>query len=294
MKKLKILVFLFGILLFSIGCSNNDDLSKNNDELSGDDKELSGGDEDILSLSDTNWKLAGFVDVQTDELTEADPKRCETCYTIKFETDSTGFGKSVANEISVILYGQSQAIFNVATEVYDKIIGNVALFYDAIEAVDSYKAENDELKFFYKKDDKPYYLLYKLADQNVVNVKISTIAQGDLPGAGEEGITKQNSIITTESEWNKLKTAMNTINTETNNFTETEIDFAKYQVIAVFDEVKSSGSWSIDITEIIEYSDRIVVTVQNLKKGDITCVMTQPYHIVKIPVTEKKIEFETL
>jgi hypothetical protein len=75
-------------------------------------------------------------------------------------------------------------------------------------------------------------------------------------------------------------------------FTETKIDFSTYQVIAVFDEVKGNGGWSIDITGITEWQDKMLISVTNLKKGDLTSVITQPFQIVKIPVAEKEIEFE--
>jgi hypothetical protein len=77
-----------------------------------------------------------------------------------------------------------------------------------------------------------------------------------------------------------------------NTFDETDIDFSAYQVIAIFDEIHGSGGWSIDITGIVEYSDKIVVRVTHLKTGYFSAVLTQPYHIVKIPVSDKKIVFQ--
>jgi hypothetical protein len=113
-----------------------------------------------------------------------------------------------------------------------------------------------------------------------------------LYGAGSEGIAKQNLAIQTQEEWNNLITAMNSVNNVSNNFTETDIDFSKYQVLAIFDEVKGSGGWSIDITGVTEYQDEIIVTVENLQKGGTATVMTQPYYIVKIPKSDKKIIFD--
>ena len=118
------------------------------------------------------------------------------------------------------------------------------------------------------------------------------IAQGELHGNGQESITKQNLVIKTPGEWDNLIAAMNSVNNTSNNFTETNIDFSKYQVIAVFDEVKNRGGWSIDITDITKYPDSIIVTVQNLNTGNVSRVFTQPYHIVKIPASEKKTVFQ--
>jgi len=109
--------------------------------------------------------------------------------------------------------------------------------------------------------------------------------------SGSEGISTQDMIITTQEEWENLKTAMRT---ETNNFSETEIDFDKYSVVAVFDKVHYSGSYEIAITKIIDYSDKVVVTVKvNIPKGIAAPqVITQPYHIVKTPILTKSIEFK--
>jgi hypothetical protein len=117
------------------------------------------------------------------------------------------------------------------------------------------------------------------------------IAQGVLHGNGQEGISKQNTVITTETEWENLQTAMNTVNNVTDGFAETDIDFSKYQIIAVFDEIRPNGGWTIDITDITEYTDSIVVSYTNLEIGNGTKVITQPFYIVKIPKSNKMIVF---
>ena len=119
------------------------------------------------------------------------------------------------------------------------------------------------------------------------------VGKGSLYGNGREHIAKQNMVITTSTEWNRLIGSMNSVNNGSGNITEEDIDFSQYQVIAVFDEIRGSGGWSIDITDITE-ANNIVVTYTNLEtgKGATTDNMTQPYHIVKIPVSSKKIVFK--
>lgn len=117
------------------------------------------------------------------------------------------------------------------------------------------------------------------------------IGQGNLYGNGAENIPKQNIVIRNQSDWNALKQKMDTRNPVSNSFSETAIDFDAFQIIAVFDEIKGSGGHSIDITGIVENDDRIVVTIQNLNSGGATSVMTQPYHIVKIPKSKKQVVF---
>ncbi|MCL2220494.1 MAG: hypothetical protein FWC23_10235 [Chitinispirillia bacterium] len=71
------------------------------------------------------------------------------------------------------------------------------------------------------------------------------------------------------------------------------INFEIHQVIAVIDGFRPSGSWSINITCIKEYSDYIVVSIYiKAPKRGATTEITQPYQIVKIPITEKDVVFK--
>jgi len=49
------------------------------------------------ALQGTQWKLIGIVDVQIGDTIELEPKDCEGCYTITFDTDSTFSGGLVCN-----------------------------------------------------------------------------------------------------------------------------------------------------------------------------------------------------
>lgn len=71
----------------------------------------------------------------------------------------------------------------------------------------------------------------------------------------------------------------------TNDFTDTNIDFNKYQIIAVFDQIYENGGYSIDITNVI-------VKVENLLTGGINSIFNQPFHIIKISKSGKPILFE--
>ncbi|MDR2929194.1 MAG: protease complex subunit PrcB family protein [Cytophagaceae bacterium] len=112
------------------------------------------------------------------------------------------------------------------------------------------------------------------------------IAQGE--NCYAENLAAQNRVIKTSEDWHEL---LNTLSEVSNSFTETEIDFSRYMVLAVFDEVKGNGGWSIDITGVTEFATKIVVNYTNLKTGNVTHVITQPYHIVKIPKSDKEVMF---
>lgn len=129
-------------------------------------------------------------------------------------------------------------------------------------------------------------------DNRYNNIVFSLIGQGQLHGNGVENIEKSNLIIENTTAWDNLINKMNTVNTVSENFNETEIDFSQYMVIAVFDEIYNNGGHSIDIIKIMENEVEIIVTVDKLLNGDVSTVITQPYHIIKIPLSKKSIIFE--
>ena len=57
-------------------------------------------------------------------------------------------------------------------------------------------------------------------------------------------------------------------------------------------EIKQTGGHSIDIVDISCNRNKIVISVRNLNNGNLTSVITQPFHIIKIPRTEKQITFD--
>lgn len=76
--------------------------------------------------------------------------------------------------------------------------------------------------------------------------------------------SKQNVVITNNSDWQTLKTNFNSIsNNITTSFTETNIDFNNFEIIVAIDAKNSSTS--VDVTNIIENADNITVTIQNLQ-----------------------------
>ena len=60
-------------------------------------------------------------------------------------------------------------------------------------------------------------------------------------------------------------------------------------VMAFIDEVRSNGGWTIDCGGFVEEEYTIGATYRNINKGNTEQTVTQPYHIVKIPVSDKEI-----
>jgi len=120
----------------------------------------------------------------------------------------------------------------------------------------------------------------------------SVIAKGNLHGAGEEGFTKENMVITSQSEWESLRSQMDAVNNVSDNFSDSEIDFSRYRVIAIFDEVKSTGGHSLGVSIQANSDTLIVDVIRKAPEGMATTVVTQPFYLIKIPKSDLQIEFK--
>ncbi len=132
----------------------------------------------------------------------------------------------------------------------------------------------------------------KSDDIQTVDYESTLIAKDNLYGAGSEGISEQNLVITDQSTWNDLMTQMDAVNNVTDSFSETNIDFSAFQIIAIFDELKGSGGHDLELN-ITSSTENIIVTVTDLvPQGAATSVVTQPFHIVKIANSDLPVIFE--
>lgn len=127
-------------------------------------------------------------------------------------------------------------------------------------------------------------------DSHTSDVQYSAIVQGDYFN-GDYNNKKANLVIKDQAEWNKLLLKINILTAANSILPDIDVDFTKYQIIAVIDEVRNYGGYSIDITRITQTDNEIFVKVEHLKPGGINAVITQPYHIVKIAKSEKKVAF---
>jgi hypothetical protein len=110
-------------------------------------------------------------------------------------------------------------------------------------------------------------------------------------------IPKQERVINTQDEWDDLCAILECRPPwVTRDYTEIEIDFNKYQVIAVFDEVRQN-TWNMKIDCIYDCSDKLIVVIQIIRPksyGSTNFGYWQRFHIVKIPITQKTIEFKQI
>ena len=117
------------------------------------------------NLQGTKWKLTGIVDVQTGNLTELEPKDCNECYTLMFDTDSTFLTFSSVNELGggyIADYEtySFQIIYFGGTKIGEN--GGGQLYVDPFDTmtIQAFSLKENELKLYY--DSKKKYLLFKL------------------------------------------------------------------------------------------------------------------------------------
>ncbi len=123
-----------------------------------------------------------------------------------------------------------------------------------------------------------------------VEIIPTLIGKGSL--SGNEGISQSNLVIQNQTDWQNLMNQMDSNGNFTDTFSETDIDFENFMIIAIFDQVHGNDGWTIDIINITENENNIVITIDNLETGGLGGVITQPFHIVKISISNKPIVFE--
>lgn len=121
-------------------------------------------------------------------------------------------------------------------------------------------------------------------------INFSLIKKGSLNGS--EGVTQSNLIVNDNTTWNDILNKIVSIGNPIDHFTETNIDFNRYQIIASFDKVYGVGGHTLNIETIKESGNNLVVITKKTDDKSVISVVSQPYHIVKILKTDKNIVFE--
>ncbi len=108
--------------------------------------------------------------------------------------------------------------------------------------------------------------------------------------SGNENISPQNTAFYDTSTWNNI---LNSFDSGTlQQLTETTgVDFANFQLIAVFDTLYPSPIYEVNITNITENLDNIVVSYEKIYAPSGSSVYAQSFMIVKIPKSTKPVVF---
>lgn len=127
-----------------------------------------------------------------------------------------------------------------------------------------------------------------------MKVEYHTISNGVLLGAGGEGIEQGNLIIDNWNEWSELLVKLDAVNNVSDSFLVSKEEFDNSILIAVFDEVRSTGGYSLEL-EVKQYEHEIMVSVMNLSPdGMVTQAICQPYSIIQIEKSDHSIVFQNI
>jgi hypothetical protein len=125
-------------------------------------------------------------------------------------------------------------------------------------------------------------------------VSFTQIGKNNLYGNGGENIPSGKVVINDVVTWENLLEQVDTVNPVSSEFIETDIDFAAFTVIAIFDEIRLSAGYDVEIVSVSKTDGAITVDVENHDGGSgaAATVITQPFNIVKIPHTTLPVAFE--
>jgi hypothetical protein len=135
-------------------------------------------------------------------------------------------------------------------------------------------------------------------------MSISTILQQDVfNGIHFANFANQKLILQNENDWNIFKTTLNEesgfISGEGESFTdvyfsETEIDFSQFQVVAIFDIIRTnpgSNTSGVFVTSVQEFEDSIKVNYKIVYVQTFSLFGWQGYRVIKMPKSDKEIVF---
>lgn len=110
-----------------------------------------------------------------------------------------------------------------------------------------------------------------------------------LKGATNENSGISKSIIIIKN-INELQSLLNKLEYSNNNGIDYgSIDFDKFYLMAVILEIKGNG-WEVEVTNIKEFKENVKVSIKDTPF--MSAVITQPFHIVKIPKIDKDFIFD--
>lgn len=122
-------------------------------------------------------------------------------------------------------------------------------------------------------------------------IQQTKIAEGTLSSA--ETFPSQNLLISSEEDWKALIAALQQENPDVLHwFSETEVDFEQFQVLALIDEVRPHSSYYLSISEILETETQVEVKLQQGHTGEGFTVLSQPFYIARIAKTDKPVVFQ--
>ena len=130
----------------------------------------------------------------------------------------------------------------------------------------------------------------KSTTTKINEVSFQTVSKGVLFGDGVEGISESNISFTNAKDWKSFLEKINTPNT----FSKVTIDFSEQQLLCVFDTIRNTSGYKIEIKNILIENKGIKIIYTSAKpsaKEMVNMVITQPYHLVIINKRAEEVSF---
>lgn len=128
----------------------------------------------------------------------------------------------------------------------------------------------------------------KLEDVNeisTVTVDFENVLNGNIHST--HPLAQNHLIIDNATDWKNLQDQIRLV-------PQTIIDFNAFTIIAVFDQPRTDTGCTIDVIDVTEFNSTLEVTIDRLNKVGLATAPSLPYHIVKIPKTDKPIIFRVI
>jgi uncharacterized membrane protein len=130
----------------------------------------------------------------------------------------------------------------------------------------------------------------KSTTTKINEVSFQTVSKGVLFGDGVEGISESNISFTNAKDWKSFLEKINTPNT----FSKVTIDFSEQQLLCVFDTIRNTSGYKIEIKNILIENKGIKIIYTSAKpsaKEMVNMVITKPYHLVIINKRAEEVTF---
>ena len=175
----------------------------------------------------------------------------------------------------------TQLKVNQVIKVYSKEMLSPVLFGKFIQANLFFSGDERGGKYWIRN--------IRMIQKLITTLEFHTIEKGFFSGITE----KKNSIIRRQDQWAELWNKHTS--TRTPHPQAPVIDFTENIILAVFMGQKPSGGFAVEITRVEKCENELVVFFSEVEappNAEVTAVLTQPYHIIKIEKIGLKTRFK--
>lgn len=129
------------------------------------------------------------------------------------------------------------------------------------------------------------------AEKEMEGITFEVINNGQMHGAGDEGIDDGHVRVTNADEMSEILNKMNSVNEQVDeDLMPTSDYFDNYMMVFLFDKVRGSGGHSIHTKNVYSNGKEIFIDIElKSPSGPATTVMTQPYEVIQLEKSDDPI-----